>query len=157
MIKYSLAIKPTESVLQESKVLASSIQQSALKEKNIYERRSQEVHNVAKDYLELLNKPYVQDILAKYKDPADSAVFSDLIYKISSRQKSHQRKLLITSKALYEIGHKTNLLKRKIPLALIYKVSISEKSGLLMQLHVRGQLDYLMNSFKRTNLVLFIS
>ncbi len=67
------------------------------------------------------------------------------------------RHLLITSTFLYEIGHKTMQLKRMIPLGLIYKISISEKSGLLMQLHVKGQLDYLMNCFKRSNLTLFLS
>lgn len=44
-----------------------------------------------------------------------------------------------------------------MPLKLIYKISISKNCGLLMQLHIKGQLDYVMDCFKRTNLTMYLS
>ncbi len=66
-------------------------------------------------------------------------------------------KFLPLGQALYNLHPRKDYeVIRRVKLEKIYRVSLSEKFAVLMGIHVRGEYDYLIETYRRTDLVLFL-
>mmetsp|Transcript_5918 Transcript_5918/g.5181 ORF Transcript_5918/g.5181 Transcript_5918/m.5181 type:complete len:134 (+) Transcript_5918:955-1356(+) len=115
-------------------------------------------NSYAKDYLNLLAKPKIQKILKDNGENVSSeCVFSDYIYRINSRQNREYRIAFITTDYFYCLHPKKSYrIERKIDIEKIYKVTISKSSAGLLALHVNSEYDYLIDSYKRLDMILFL-
>jgi len=110
----------------------------------------------ATDYLGIGQNKVLAKMMAKFnrEDAMNEEVkFSDMMVKINKRDKPQERVLLITTKALYNIvpGDYSKC-KRRIPLALIDSVTVSEVSNEFV-VHVPGEYDYRMMSLRKQEVV----
>jgi serum/glucocorticoid-regulated kinase 2 len=87
----------------------------------------------------------------------ETVIFSDNMVKINKRDKPQERVLLITTKAVYNLipGDLTKC-KRRIPLALIDSVTMSEVSDEFV-VHVPGEYDYRMMSLRKQEVIKALS
>ena len=109
------------------------------------------------DYLGLGPNKILEKMLSKYnKEDAttkEQVRFSDYMVKINRRDKPQERIILITTKAMYNmLPSDLSKCKRRIPLALIDSVTVSEVSDEFV-VHVPGEYDYRMMSLRKDEVV----
>ncbi|KAH9260394.1 hypothetical protein BASA81_001564 [Batrachochytrium salamandrivorans] len=108
------------------------------------------------DYLALGPDADLAKMLLKYnrEDMVEEEVrFSDFMVKINRRDKPQERIILITTRAMYNlVPTDVTKAKRRIPLALIDSVTMSEASDEFV-VHVPGEYDYRMMSQRKNEVV----
>ncbi|XP_077251224.1 myosin heavy chain-like protein [Tasmannia lanceolata] len=115
-------------------------------------RRRASLHRDFKgDYLNVSSDPYLIKILEKQGDR--QVLFADKILKFTGSGKMKRRTLLITDFAIYIIDPETNALKRRIALAAVDKLCLSELSDNFFAIIVPTEYDCLMASTRKTEIV----
>jgi len=109
------------------------------------------------DYLALGPNKTLEKMLAKYNredaTTKEQVKFSDMMVKINRRDKPQERVILITNRAMYNLlPTDVSKCKRRIPLALIDSVTVSEASDEFV-VHVPGEYDYRMMSLRKNEVV----
>jgi len=112
---------------------------------------------VATDYLSLGPNKILEKMLSKFNredaTTKEQVRFSDMMVKINRRDKPQERVILITDKAVYNlIPSDLSKCKRRIPLALIDSVTVSEVSDEFV-IHVPGEYDYRMMSLRKNEVI----
>jgi len=116
-----------------------------------------DLRQLSQDYLGLRQTWAIKKILEKNKERDDKICFSDYMYRINSKEKRERRVLFITSEALYSLRpRKGYSVIRRIPLEKIYRITVSKSSAGLCAIHVHKDYDYLIDTYKRLNLLLFL-
>jgi len=83
--------------------------------------------------------------------------YSDYMIRINSRENREKRVILITPEAFYNLHPKKNYsVIRRMPLKSIYKVTICESSAVLCAIHFKNDYDYLIETYKRPNMILYL-
>jgi len=104
------------------------------------------------DYLGITTNLETSNIMAKNGDR--SVIFADTVQKINKRNKIQTRTLLLTENGLYNLGEdKKIVLKRRIDLRKIAKISVSHLADNLFVLHVMGEYDYVFLAERKTELL----
>jgi len=94
------------------------------------------------------------------------------MFRINHREHKEKRILFITCKisdkislffkyfqlarTFYNIHPKKFEVLRKVPIEKIYKTSISDKSAFLIAIHFKNEYDYLIETYRRADMVLFL-
>eukprot|EP01016_Furgasonia_blochmanni_P005651 TRINITY_DN1220_c0_g1_i19.p1 TRINITY_DN1220_c0_g1~~TRINITY_DN1220_c0_g1_i19.p1 ORF type:complete len:516 (+),score=69.59 TRINITY_DN1220_c0_g1_i19:66-1613(+) len=119
----------------------------------------------AYDYLGLRENQQIIKMLRKYGELKDDGgdlsvalkVFSDFMYRINHREHKELRVLFITSQALYNLHPKKDYeVVRRIDLKKIHRVSLFETSPSLCAIHVEEEYDYLVQTYRRQNMLIFL-
>ncbi|KAI6696428.1 hypothetical protein NL676_016547 [Syzygium grande] len=115
-------------------------------------RRKASLHRDYKgDYLGVPSHPFLMKILQKQGDK--QVLFADKILKFTGSGKMKRRILLITDFALYIVDPETDALKRRIALAAVEKMCLSELSDNFFAVIVPTEYDLLMASTRKTEIV----
>jgi len=100
------------------------------------------------DYLGVAQNPDVQKLLHKHGDR--NILFADEVDKINKKYKVQRRVLLLSAKAVYNLGTGKYALNRRINIDRINKVSVSQKADNVFVLHVTGEYDYVYAAERKT-------
>lgn len=115
-------------------------------------RRKASLHRDYKgDYLDVASQPYLMKILQKQGDK--QVLFADKILKFTGSGKMKRRILLITDFAIYLVDPETDALKRRIALAAVEKMCLSELSDNFFAIIIPSEYDLLMASMRKTEIV----
>ncbi|XP_057951122.1 uncharacterized protein LOC131145958 isoform X2 [Malania oleifera] len=115
-------------------------------------RRKSSLHRDYKgDYLDVPSRPYLIKILEKQGDK--KVLFADKVLKFTGTGKMKQRILLITDFAVYIVDPETDSLKRRIALAAVDKICLSELSDNFFAIIIPTEYDSLMASTRKTEIV----
>uniref|UniRef100_A0A2P2K8V2 Myosin ID heavy chain n=1 Tax=Rhizophora mucronata TaxID=61149 RepID=A0A2P2K8V2_RHIMU len=115
-------------------------------------RRKASLHRDAKgDYLDVPSHPHLMKILQKQGD--SQVLFADKVLKFTSSGKMKRRVLLITDFAIYIVDLETDALKRRIALAAVEKIFLSELSDNFFAIIIPTEYDMLMASTRKTEIV----
>ncbi|XP_030548575.1 myosin IB heavy chain [Rhodamnia argentea] len=115
-------------------------------------RRKASFHRDYKgDYLDVPSHPFLMKILQKQGDK--QVLFADKVLKFTGSGKMKRRILLITDFALYIVDPETDALKRRIALAAVEKMCLSELSDNFFAVIVPTEYDLLMASTRKTEIV----
>lgn len=82
-----------------------------------------------------------------------SVLFADKVLKFTASGKMKRRILLITEFAIYIIDPETDTLKRRIALAAVDKICLSELSDNFFTIVIPTEYDILMASTRKTEIV----
>jgi len=109
------------------------------------------------DYLGLGTNKILEKMLSKYNREnatvKEEVKFTDMMVKINRRDKPQERVILVTTRAMYNLmPSDLTKCKRRIPLALIDSVTVSETSDEFV-VHVPGEYDYRMMSIRKNEVV----
>ncbi|KAJ4705894.1 myosin heavy chain-related [Melia azedarach] len=115
-------------------------------------RRKASLHRDYKgDYLDVPSHPYLMKILQKQGDK--QVIFADKVLKFTGSGKMKRRILLITDFAIYLVDPETDALKRRIALAAVEKMCLSELSDNFFAIIIPSEYDLLMASTRKTEIV----
>ncbi|KAJ8747947.1 hypothetical protein K2173_001421 [Erythroxylum novogranatense] len=115
-------------------------------------RRKASLHRGAKgDYLDVPSHPYLTKILQKQGD--NQVLFADKVLKFTGTGKMKHRVLLITDFAIYLVDTESDSLKRRIALAAVEKICLSELSDNFFAIIIPTEYDILMASTRKTEIV----
>ncbi|OIT04634.1 PREDICTED: myosin IB heavy chain-like [Nicotiana attenuata] len=115
-------------------------------------RRKASIHrDYLGDYLDVPSRPYLMKILEKQGDK--KVLFADKVLKFTGSGKMKQRILLITDFAVYIVDPDCGALKRRIALAAVEKLCLSELSDNFFAIIVPTEYDLLMASTRKTEIV----
>ncbi|TXG71103.1 hypothetical protein EZV62_006038 [Acer yangbiense] len=115
-------------------------------------RRKASLHRDYKgDYLDVPSRPYLMKILQKQGDK--QVLFADKVLKFTGSGKMKRRILLITDFAIYLVDPETDSLKRRIALAAIEKMCLSELCDNFFAIIIPTEYDLLMASTRKTEIV----
>ncbi|KAK7828286.1 uncharacterized protein LOC112020214 [Quercus suber] len=115
-------------------------------------RRRASLHRDYKgDYIDVASHPYLMKILQKQGDK--QVVFADKVLKFTGSGKMKRRILLITDFAIYILDPETDALKRRISLAAVEKMCLSELSDNFFAIIIPTEYDILMASTRKTEIV----
>ncbi|XWS50413.1 hypothetical protein CRYUN_Cryun12cG0085500 [Craigia yunnanensis] len=103
------------------------------------------------DYLHVPSRPFLMKILQKQGDK--HVFFADKVLKFTSSGKLKRRILMITDFAIYIVDPDTNALKRRIALAAVDKMCLSELSDNFFAIIIPTEYDLLMASTRKTEIV----
>nr|XP_043612740.1 myosin heavy chain IB [Erigeron canadensis] len=103
------------------------------------------------DYIDVRSKPYLMKILEKQGDRG--VIFADKVLKFTGSGKMKRRILLITNIAIYIIDPEACALKRRIKLAAVEKLCLSELSDNFLAVIVSTEYDLLMATTRKTEIV----
>ncbi|PSS28567.1 Myosin heavy chain IB like [Actinidia chinensis var. chinensis] len=103
------------------------------------------------DYIDVPSRPYVMKILDKQGDK--QVLFADRVLKFTGSGKMKRRILLITDFAIYVIDPEKDALKRRIALAAVDKLCLSELSDNFFSIIIPTEYDMLMASTRKTEIV----
>ncbi|XP_058096059.1 uncharacterized protein LOC131241290 isoform X3 [Magnolia sinica] len=103
------------------------------------------------DYIDVTSHPYLIKILERQGD--QQVLFADKILKFTGSGKMKRRILLITDFAIYIVDPEVNALKRRIALAAVDKLCLSELSDNFFAIIVPSEYDCLMASTRKTEIV----
>ncbi|XP_059629119.1 uncharacterized protein LOC132271684 [Cornus florida] len=118
-------------------------------------RRKASIHRDYRgDYLDVPSRPYLMKILEKQGDR--QVLFADKVLKFTGSGKMKQRILLITDFAMYIVDPETDALKRRIALAAVDKICLSELSDNFFAIIIPTEYDILMASTRKTEIVTVI-
>lgn len=105
------------------------------------------------DHLCLTGNSNVKKMLQKNAVGAESVCFSDFVIKINRKNREQTRTILITDKAVYNLGpNNYGKCKRRIPLEKVVAVSSSAMSKEFV-LHIPDEYDYRFKSSKKDQIV----
>lgn len=115
-------------------------------------RRKASVHrDYVGDYLDVPSRPYLIKILQKQGDK--KVLFADTVMKFTSTGKLKRRILLVTDFAVYIVDPESGALKRRIALAAVEKLCLSELSDNFFAIIIPTEYDLLMASTRKTEIV----
>ncbi|XAR71671.1 hypothetical protein NMG60_11018052 [Bertholletia excelsa] len=103
------------------------------------------------DYIDIPSRPCILKILEKQGDK--TVLFADRVLKFTSSGKMKKRILLITDFAVYVIDPETDALKRRIALAAVDKICLSELSDNFFSIIIPTEYDMLMACTRKTEIV----
>nr|GLL20088.1 myosin IB heavy chain-like [Ipomoea trifida]GMC66978.1 myosin IB heavy chain-like [Ipomoea batatas] len=103
------------------------------------------------DYLDVPSHPYLMKILEKQGDR--KVLFADKVLKFTGSGKMKRRILLITDFAIYIVDPDTGALKRRIALAAVEKLCLSELSDNFVAIIIPTEYDVLIASTRKTEIV----
>lgn len=103
------------------------------------------------DYIDVPSHPYLMKILQKQGD--NQVLFADKVLKFTGSGKMKRRILLITDFAIYVVDPETDSLKRRIALAAVDKMCLSELSDNFFAIIIPTEYDLLMASTRKTEIV----
>lgn len=114
------------------------------------------------DYLGLLdednklNRKLKEFLLKNGENGKPVVLFSDYMYKITSKLGKAKRILLITDQNMYSL-YLNLTLALKIPLGNLSRITIVRNSSAILCLHtLSGTKDFLLESLKRTELIVYL-
>ncbi|XP_068644609.1 uncharacterized protein [Aristolochia californica] len=102
------------------------------------------------DYLNVQSDPFLMKILEKQGDR--QVLFADKVLKFTASGKMKRRILLITDFAIYIVDPQINALKRRIALAAVDKLCLSELCDNFFAIIVPSEYDLLMASTRKTEI-----
>ncbi|XP_059454487.1 uncharacterized protein LOC132184759 [Corylus avellana] len=115
-------------------------------------RRKASLHRDYKgDYIDVASHPFLIKLLQKQGDR--HVLFADKILKFTGSGKMKRRIVLITDVAIYILDPETNALKRRIGLAAVEKMCLSELSDNFFAIIIPREYDLLMASTRKTEIV----
>ncbi|XP_024176833.1 myosin heavy chain IB isoform X2 [Rosa chinensis] len=103
------------------------------------------------DYIDVRSNPYLMKILRKQGDK--EVLFADKVLKFTSTGKMKRRILMITDFAIYIVDPEADALKRRIALAAVEKMCLSELSDNFFAVIIPTEYDLLMASTRKTEIV----
>ncbi|OMO76039.1 Myosin tail 2 [Corchorus capsularis] len=103
------------------------------------------------DYLDVPSRPFLMKILQKQGDK--QVLFADKVLKFTSTGKMKRRILMITDFAIYIVDPDNDALKRRIALAAVDKMCLSELSDNFFAIVIPTEYDILMASTRKTEIV----
>ncbi|KAL3650533.1 hypothetical protein CASFOL_006936 [Castilleja foliolosa] len=103
------------------------------------------------DYLDVQSRPYLLKILEKQGDR--KVLFADKVLKFTGSGKMKRRILLITDFAIYIVDPNSDALKRRIALAAVEKLSLSELSDNFLAIIIPTEYDLLVASTRKMEIV----
>ncbi|GAB2227639.1 hypothetical protein Droror1_Dr00009466 [Drosera rotundifolia] len=104
----------------------------------------------AGDYLGASSKSYLIKILRKQGDR--QVLFADKVLKYTGKGKVKRRFLIISEFAIYIIDPETNTLKRRVSLAAVEKIFMSQLHDHFIAIHVPTEYDILLASTRKTEI-----
>ncbi|XP_027338684.1 myosin IB heavy chain-like [Abrus precatorius] len=104
-----------------------------------------------RDYIDLPSNPYLMKILNKQGDQV--VLFADKVLKFTGTGKMKFRILLITDFAIYIVDPDTDSLKRRVALAAVEKICVSELSDNFLAVIIPTEYDLLIASARKTEIV----
>ncbi|XP_022922400.1 myosin IB heavy chain-like [Cucurbita moschata] len=115
-------------------------------------RRKASLHRDYKgDYIDVPSNQFLMKILKKQGE--QSVLFADKVMKFTATGKMKRRILLITEFAIYIVDPETDTLKRRIALAAVDKICLSELSDNFFAFIIPTEYDVLMASTRKTEIV----
>lgn len=115
-------------------------------------RRRASLHRDYKgDYLDVPSNPYLMKILQKQGDK--QVLFADKVLKFTGSGKMKRRIFLITDFAIYIVDPDTDALKRRIALAAVDKICLSELIDNFYAIIIPTEYDLLMASTRKSEIV----
>ncbi|KAG0455141.1 hypothetical protein HPP92_024433 [Vanilla planifolia] len=103
------------------------------------------------DYIGVPSDPYLSKILRKQGD--GKVLFADKILRFTGSGKIKQRILLITDFAIYLIDPNSDVLKRRIALAAVDKICVSELNDNFFAIIIPSEYDCLMATTRKAEVV----
>ncbi|CAN6709433.1 unnamed protein product [Malus baccata var. baccata] len=103
------------------------------------------------DYIDVRSNPYLMKVLQKQGDK--EVLFADKVLKFTASGKMKRRILMITDFAIYIVDPDADALKRRIALAAVEKMCLSELSDNFFAIIVPTEYDVLMASTRKTEIV----
>ncbi|OVA06374.1 Myosin tail 2 [Macleaya cordata] len=103
------------------------------------------------DYLDVPSQPSLMKILDKQGDR--KVLFADKVLKFTGSGKMKRRVLLITDFAIYIVDPESGSLKRRIALAAVDKLCLSELSDNFFAIIIPSEYDILMASTRKSEIV----
>lgn len=104
-----------------------------------------------RDYIGVDSDPYLTKILTKQGDK--TVIFADKVLKFTGSGKMKRRILLITDFAIYLVDPDADTLKRRIALAAVDRLCLSELSDNFFAIIIPSEYDLLMASTRRKEIV----
>ncbi|KAL8050811.1 hypothetical protein ABFS82_06G103800 [Erythranthe guttata] len=114
-------------------------------------RKASRIRDYVGDYLDVQTRPYLMKILEKQGDR--KVLFADKVLKFTGSGKMKRRILLITDCAIYIVDPDIDALKRRIALAAVEKLCLSELSDNFFAIIIPTEYDLLMASTRKTEIV----
>lgn len=114
-------------------------------------RKASVIRDYKCDYLDVPSIPFLEKILEKHGDK--KVFFADRVVKFTSTGKMKRRILLVTDFAVYVVDPDMGTLKRRVSLAAVEKVSLSELSDNFFAIIIPTEYDILMASARNTEIV----
>ncbi|XP_019177777.1 PREDICTED: myosin IB heavy chain-like [Ipomoea nil] len=137
-----MKLRPSESNVTEDQELFMGVKV----------RRKASLHrDYLGDYLDVPSHPYLMKILEKQGDR--KVLFADKVLKFTGSGKMKRRILLITDFAIYIVDPDTGALKRRIALAAVEKLCLSELSDNFVAIIIPTEYDVLIASTRKTEIV----
>ncbi|KAF8380107.1 hypothetical protein HHK36_027578 [Tetracentron sinense] len=103
------------------------------------------------DYLDIPSQPYLMKILERQGDKR--VLFADKVLKFTGSGKMKRRILLITDFAIYIVDPESDALKRRIALAAVDKLCLSELSDNFFAIIIPTEYDCLMACARKSEIV----
>ncbi|KAL2339660.1 hypothetical protein Fmac_007600 [Flemingia macrophylla] len=104
-----------------------------------------------RDYIDLPSHPYIMKILNKQGDQI--VLFADKVLKFTGSGKMKCRFLLITDFAVYIVDPDTDSLKRRIALAAVEKICLSELTDNFLAVIIPTEYDLLIASSRKNEII----
>lgn len=115
-------------------------------------RRRASLHRDYKgDYLDVASRPYLMKILEKQGDK--QVLFADKMLKFTGSGKMKRRIFFVTDFAIYIVDPESDSLKRRIALAAVDKILLSELNDNFFAIIIPTEYDLLMASTRKTEIV----
>ncbi|GLT35841.1 hypothetical protein SLA2020_102590 [Shorea laevis] len=103
------------------------------------------------DYLDVRSHPFLMKLLQKQGDK--KVLFADKVLKFTNSGKMKRRILMITEFAIYIVDPETDALKRRIALAAVDSMCLSELSDNFFAIIIPTEYDLLIASTRKTEIV----
>ncbi|KAG5050390.1 hypothetical protein JHK85_011493 [Glycine max] len=104
-----------------------------------------------RDYIDVPSHPYLMKLLNKQGDQI--VLFADRVLKFTGSGKMKCRILLVTDFAIYIVDPETDSLKRRIALAAVEKICLSELSDNFLAVIIPTEYDLLIASARKNEIV----
>ncbi|KAG1367713.1 myosin IB heavy chain [Cocos nucifera] len=118
-------------------------------------RRRASIHRECKgDYIGIPSDPFLSKMLSKQGD--NTVLFADTVLKFTGSGKMKRRILVITDFAIYLVDPDGDVLKRRIALAAVDKLCLSELSDNFLAIIIPTEYDLLIASTRKTEIVTMV-
>ncbi|KAG6426551.1 hypothetical protein SASPL_110776 [Salvia splendens] len=114
-------------------------------------RKASRLRDYQGDYIDVQSRPHLMKILQKQGDR--KVLFADKVIKFTGSGKMKRRILLVTDFAINITDPETDALKRRIALAAVEKLYLSELSDNFFAIIIPTEYDLLMASTRKTEIV----
>ncbi|KZV53408.1 Myosin heavy chain-related isoform 1 [Dorcoceras hygrometricum] len=113
-------------------------------------QKSSRLRDCTGDYINVRSRPYVMKLLEKQGDR--KILFADKVLKFTCSGKMKYRVLLVTDFAIYIVDPDTYSLKRRVALAAVEKLCLSELTDNFFAIIIPTEYDLLMASTRKTEI-----